>query len=177
MCWETDFSSLFLVGRCCAVFLTAVHLAIARKGGLAWKVACSLLLFTWVPRIKLGGLRSFEGGKERKAIRLIHVIRAGDFTKAISCLGATGRGEIRRKKGAALLLSKGDSFGGGGQEFEIKYVEEKPVRGKISCKRCPFSLSDGFANKACLSPRAPRLNNSCSGTVLYSPQICVILAC
>ena len=129
---------------------------------------------------KSGGLCSFEGGKEKEATRFVHVIRASNFTKVISCLGATGRGgKKERKKGTALLLSKGDRFGGGGQEFEIKYVEEKPVRGKISSKSCPFSLSDGFANKVCLSPRAPHListggfwefNNSCSGTVLCSPR-------
>lgn len=97
-------------------------------------------------------------------------------------------GRESRKKEAAPLLSKGYRFGGGGQEFEIKYAEEKPVRGKTSSKTCPFSLSDGFPNEVCFSLPSPvpsphltrgfgEFNNSPSGTVLASLQIRLILGC
>lgn len=105
---------------------------------------------------KLGGLCFLEGRNEWEPTVFARIIRAGYSTKAISYLRATsGSREEERKKETALLLSKGYHFGGGGQQFEIKYAEEKPVRGKISSKRWPFSLSDGFANQVCFGPPLP----------------------
>lgn len=91
-----------MVGRCCDVFLTAVHLPTTRKGGLRGKVDC-LLLFTrdWKRNRKAcAPSKVFEGGEEQGLTGFIHVIRARPFHRSnfLSQNNRWGGREDRKKQ-------------------------------------------------------------------------------
>lgn len=123
------------MGRCCAVFLTAAHLATTRKGGLGPK---SPQLLRMGSERESGGWCSCEGG--RSGYPQHWFLWSEQLPHKSHFLSQVNRWRVRKEKETTPLLAKGQGFGGEGQDFEIKYAEEKPVRGKTSSKTCPFSL-------------------------------------